>query len=51
MTETLANAVNETWWTMPKRLATHPPEREARQFGDVRACYGASLLLTALVVG
>lgn len=41
MTGTLATAVNETLWKMPERLATHIPEREARQFGKVRACYGA----------
>lgn len=41
MTGTLGNAVNETLWKMPKRLATIVPEREARRFGEVRACFGA----------
>lgn len=41
MTGRLESAVNETLWTMPERLATHVPERDARQFGEVRACFGA----------
>lgn len=41
MTGTLETAVNETLWTMPERLASLVPEREARQFGEVRACFGA----------
>ncbi len=41
MTEPHGNTVNETLWKMPERLASLVSEREARQFGRVRACYGA----------